>query len=191
MESQRYALEIDVEEPFEAAPADFILFFHRVIQEGSLPEICVDVADYSHVPDGPGVMLICHEAHYSIARVAGRLRLRCALKRGATGDAASRIRRVAERLFRAARLLERSDLFAGKLRFATSSARLAIEDRLLAPNTSRTFESLAPTLAAVVNRVWGDRPLLSRTGGPKEPFQVQINLPAAPPLDQILARLSA
>lgn len=189
MESQRYVLEIDLKDPVTAQSSDFILFFHRLIQDSALPETCIDVADYTHVPDGPGVMLITHEAHYSIGPVAGRHRLRCALKRGALGDTASRIRRAAEKLLRVGRLLESHEPFAGELHLATASLRLSIEDRLLAPNTSHTFETIAPILASVVHHVWGERPLLSRTGGPKEPFQVQITLPVAPSIDQLLARL--
>ena len=35
---------------------DAIPVFHRWIQERVHPEMLIDVADYRHVPDGPGVM---------------------------------------------------------------------------------------------------------------------------------------
>ena len=28
--------------------------------------LLIDVADYSHIPDGPGVLLIAHEGHFSL-----------------------------------------------------------------------------------------------------------------------------
>jgi len=47
--------------------------FHRWIQERSLDELMVDVADYTHVPDGPGVVLVCHDAIYSLDTGGGEL----------------------------------------------------------------------------------------------------------------------
>jgi hypothetical protein len=45
--------------------------FHRWIQERSLEELMVDVADYTHVPQGPGVVLVCHDAIYSLDQGGG------------------------------------------------------------------------------------------------------------------------
>ena len=39
----------------------FVLLFHNWIQEDRIPNhIMVDVANYKHIPDGPGIMLIAH-----------------------------------------------------------------------------------------------------------------------------------
>jgi hypothetical protein len=174
---------------------DLILFFHRLIQEKALPETCIDVTDYSHVPGGPGVMLLCHEAHYSLSRplVAGRPRgqiaLRCATKRGAEGDTEARIRRVLRKTLRAAELVETHPSLGGRLTLDTTRAVLSIEDRLLAPNDEATFAALTPILAAVVTRVWGAAPVLSRLGSAKECFQVEIAVPIGPPVTDLLARV--
>ena len=40
-----------------------------------LEELLIDVADYLHVHNGPGIMLIGHEADYSLDNRAGRLGL--------------------------------------------------------------------------------------------------------------------
>jgi len=189
MESQRYALKLDVQASAEIPDSDFILFFHRVIQESLLPETCIDVTDYSHVPDGPGVMLICHEAHYSMDHGGGRLGLKCATKRGATGDATARLRRILQKTLRACSAMESHEIFAGRVKFDTRSALFSIEDRLLAPSTQSTFESFAPLLAEVASHVWGASPVLARTGSAKEVFQVELTAPHAPPLAEMLARL--
>src|SRR3954467_6549999 len=44
---------------------DAVKVFHRWIKETVCPELLIDVAEYSHVPAGPGVLLIAHEANYS------------------------------------------------------------------------------------------------------------------------------
>src|SRR5258708_26249062 len=52
-----------------------ILVFHRWIQRGGQPELLIDVADYAHVPAGPGVVLVGHEASYSLDNADNRLGL--------------------------------------------------------------------------------------------------------------------
>jgi hypothetical protein len=189
MDSQRHAFKLVALAPCGVPSSDFILFFHRMIQAGLPGESCIDVTDYSHVPDGPGVMLICHEAHYSMDRAAGRLGLRCAAKRGASGDAAARIRRVIGKVLRVAALMEAHEVLGGRLKFNTSSAALSIEDRLIAPNSEETFAAVAPVLAEVITAVWGAPPSLARAGSPKECFRVEISVPGKPSMKDLLARL--
>jgi hypothetical protein len=43
-----------------------IPMYHRWIQQKALEDLLIDVADYSHVPAGPGVMLIAHEGNYAL-----------------------------------------------------------------------------------------------------------------------------
>ena len=55
--------------------ADAIPVFHRWIQQRDLPELLIDVADYTHVPEGPGVLLIALEANYSLDYARNQLGL--------------------------------------------------------------------------------------------------------------------
>ena len=66
-------VKIFAREPAAIDLADAIPVFHRWIQEQVSEELLVDVADYRHVPDGPGVMLIAHEANYSLDSACRRL----------------------------------------------------------------------------------------------------------------------
>lgn len=189
MESQRLAFKLFALPDSRGTQEEYILFFHRMIQEGGLVETFVDVTDYSHVPDGPGVMLICHEAHYSTDAVGGRPGLKCATKRGATGDMAARVRRVVKKTLAACAAVEAHEVFGGRLRYSTASALFSIEDRLVAPNTPETFEALSPTLSRVLTDVWGAAPALTHAGTPKECFQVEASFPSSPPLSELLSRL--
>lgn len=189
MDSQRFTLKLFAAQPSQATSKEYILFFHRMIQEGGLRETFVDVTDYSHVPDGPGVMLICHEAHYSMDSGGGRLGLRCATKRGATGDAAGRIRRVLAKTLAACAAMEAHEVTGGKIRFSTDSFLFSIEDRLVAPNTAETFQAVAPVLSGVIEAVWGAPPVLARVGSAKECFQVEATVSVAPPLAELLGRV--
>lgn len=190
MQSERYAFKLHVKPPCDVPEKDIILFFHRVIQEGALSETLIDVTDYSHVPNGPGVMLICHEAHYSMDHGGGRLGLKCATKRGASGDGAERLRRVLQKTLRACAVMEGHEILAGRVQFDTASALFSIEDRLVAPNTPETFAAFSPVLAEGFARAWATPPALAHTGTPKECFQVALTAPTAPTLAELLARLS-
>ena len=191
-ESQRYAFELTSLVEDGAPPVsthDLILFFHRLIQEKALEETTIDVADYSHVPGGPGVLLVCHEAQYTLHHARGPLSLKCATKRGAEGDTRARIRRVLKKAIRAAALAESHPVLGGRVRFDTTRAVLSIEDRLIAPNETATFRAIAPAVADVIAHAWGAHPVLTHPSAPKECFQIEISTPIGPSLEELLSRI--
>src|SRR5260370_7897028 len=110
---------------------DAIPVFHRWIQEHVGPEMLIDVADYRHVPNGPGVMLIGHEANYSLDMNKGRLGLLYSRKQ-AGGGAQENLEQAYEAAMAACSRLEQEAAFAGKLKF-TSDNELSITTRLLPP----------------------------------------------------------
>src|SRR4051812_19978067 len=72
-------------------PHRVVEVMHRWIQGRRLDEVLIDVADYSHVHDGPGVVLIGHEGNYSVDRLDGRLGLTFQRKRSVAGSLAARL----------------------------------------------------------------------------------------------------
>jgi hypothetical protein len=110
--------------------------FHRWIQERSLDELMIDVADYTHVPDGPGVVLVCHDAIYSLDGGGGALGLLYSRRRethaslGAIDSLDERLASVFRRALVACARLERERDLAG-LRFPADRFELAINDRRL------------------------------------------------------------
>ncbi len=50
--------------------APTIEMFHRFIQRGLVEGLILDVADYRHVPDGPGVLLVGHDVDYGVTDTA-------------------------------------------------------------------------------------------------------------------------
>lgn len=119
--------------------------FHRWIQSQAFPELLlVDVADYSHVPAGPGVMLIGHHANLSVDNRENRLGFLYNRKTVFEGDAATKLRHSVELATAAARKLQSEPEFAGKLSFRPDEMEIFVNDRLLAPNTEATWASLGP-----------------------------------------------
>ena len=64
--------ETDVEPVLEP----LIPIFNSWIQDQVCAELLLDIADYRHVPAGPGVVLIGHEANYSVDNTGARLGVR-------------------------------------------------------------------------------------------------------------------
>jgi len=107
---QHVRVKIFALEPVDLAGA--IPVFHRWIQERVRPEMLIDVADYRHVPNGPGVMLIGYEADYSLDNTKGRLGLLYSRKQ-AGGAAQENLRQAYDAAVAACRLLEGSRSLTG------------------------------------------------------------------------------
>src|SRR6478736_4211375 len=67
MESHKLALKLFFDPSSVPGPEEFVPVFHSWIQQHAVPEhLLIDVADYSHVPDGPKTVLVSHEAIFAI-----------------------------------------------------------------------------------------------------------------------------
>ena len=60
---QRIALKIFLDDASVLEPGDVIPVFHRWIQRQAVDGLLIDVADFPHMPTGPCVVLVAHEAH--------------------------------------------------------------------------------------------------------------------------------
>jgi hypothetical protein len=159
--------------------------YHRWIKDHALPELTIDVANYGHVPEGPGVVLIGHGSDYFLDEGEGRLGLLHNRKRAAFAPG-ERLSDLARRALHAAVLLEKD--LGGKLTFATNELLFRINDRLAAPNTEATFAAVKGELEALGKQLFGGAFELQRLGGPKELFAVRIKSGANVSLATLLER---
>ena len=72
--------------------------FHRWIQKKALPELLIDVADYRHVPAGPGILLVGHDSHYNLDLAKSRLGLLYTRRTALNGSVEGRILQAGERV---------------------------------------------------------------------------------------------
>jgi len=189
MDAQKLQLKVfALPETAERVALDvFIPVFHRWIKERVLPELVIDVANYAHVPEGPGVVLIGHASDYFMDLGDGRMgllhnRKRCAAPPG------DRLDDLARRALYAAVLLEKDTMLAGKVRFASNEFLFRINDRLAAPNNDATFARVKPELEVLGRALFAHPFELTRIGGPKELFSVRLTSPAGAPLTALLER---
>ncbi len=160
----------------------YVSVFQRWIRDHALDELLIDVVDYSHVANGPEIVLMGHESDYALDRAEGRLGLLYTDKRAPEskdGVFLNALRRAAN----ACRLLQDEGETAPPLAFSTSELLIRIVDRLSAPNTDETFERFAPAVREALAHFYGDTPFtLARCGSPRELFSVAVRAPTAPPL---------
>lgn len=162
----------------------FIPILHDWIKHHKLPELLIDVANYAHVPKGPGVALIGNDADYFIDDSDGRPGLMYSRKREFPAPEA-RLGDAFRRVLNAAVLLEKS--LEGKLKFRTDEVLFRINDRLLAPASEATFAELRPELDVFCTKLFGACKL-ALAGGPKQLFQVKITAEGKVDLATLLQR---
>ncbi len=189
MDAQKLQLKIFAtpESARDIQPEAFISVFHRWIKESVLSDLVIDVANYLHVPEGPGVVLIGHGTDYAMDWGDGRLGLLCNRKR--LGPApADRLADLARRTLHAAALLEREPTLGGKLRFATGEFLFRINDRLAAPNRDATFAAIKPELEAFARRLFAGPGEVAPCSEGKDLVAVRLSGPPATPLETLVAR---
>ncbi len=154
MDLQHVNVKIFVEGLLGVDPSRFINVFHEWIQEKALPELLIDVADYCHVPEGPGVLLIAHETDYGMDHTDGRWGLRYNRKAPLSGTNEDRFRQALHAAANACLKLEGRFATEGSLKFSRRELEIFINDRALAPNTPEhyaAFQSIAaPILTSLI-----------------------------------------
>jgi hypothetical protein len=167
--------------------------FHRWIQERRVPGLLLDVADYKHVQDGPGIVLIGHDADYSLDLNGGRAGLVYDRKRGwQEGDSlAERVRIVLQGALVGCQTLE-SDL-AGGLRFQLDEAELSLVDRLATPNEPAVYEAASAEIRPALDEFYGrDNYTLTRASeDPRHTLTMVIRAKQPPTLAAGAARVQS
>ena len=159
MELQKFGIKFFFK-PNDSYPSrDFIPEFHKWIQSSSVPEhMLIDVIDYSHIPDGPGIMLIAHEGHFSLDKEnnqPGMLYMRRAELEGSFED---RFESVFSTSLHAAQMLINNEL-GSEMHLLPDSFRFTTNDRLLAENNEENRDLLSNTIHKILetkhpNKQW-------------------------------------
>ncbi len=172
--------------PFET----YIPIFHSWIQQKLTEEMLIDVADYAHVPEGPGVLLIGHQANISMDNIEGRLGLLYNRKVKEEGTNAEKIRRILKLALSHAQRLEQEPALAGKLQFDFSKLQWIVNDRLLASNTEKDFEAFKQEISTVLSSVYGTEKIqASRLTDPRQRLTLDVNLDGSFELKKLLEKL--
>ena len=160
-----------------AEAEEFIPVFHRWITERVLPELLIDVADYSHVPGGPGVLLIGHDAQYGYDQSRGEPGLLYSRRRETSrelkgvGSLHERLRSLLACAFRACDLIEAEPQLEGRVAFDRHRLELRVNDRLVPQDedTSAELKSAFERALAAAGVANGSAPVqVARIGEARE-----------------------
>jgi hypothetical protein len=173
----RIGVKFYAENPAEVRPERFIGLFHTWIQRHTVPGLLIDVADYAHVPEGPGVMIIGHEADYAIDLAEGRPGVLYQRKRDGEGSFEDRLRFALETAHKAASEIE-ADASVGVLRFDRDEVVVRVLDRRRLPNDDASVVAIGPALARAVSTVFPAKQVASaeRTGVDGDPLTLRVVL---------------
>jgi hypothetical protein len=168
-----------------------IPMYHRWIQQKALEDLLIDVADYSHVPAGPGIMLIAHEGNYALDETGHERGIVYYSKHALAGELPERFVQVARKVVQAALLMTGDADLNGQLKVPGNHLQFFANDRLVAPNTDAAYAELEPTLRGFLDRLYaGAAYTLVRESDPKERLSVRVHTAAPVGLESLLARLN-
>ena len=178
---------------FTAAPdivplTDFIEIFHGWIQ--ATDGVYHDVADYSHMQSGPGIVLIAQQANVHIDETGGRRGLLYCQKAPLVGTNHEKLRTVLHAALENCRRLERDAALYGKIKFSGDEVSISVNDRLVAPNDAQTYQSLKPDLEQMATELFRPaKPIISHKQDTRQRFSVAIRTFESLSLDMLLANL--
>ena len=126
-----------------------INLFHRWVAEQSMDEMMIDVADYRHVPNGPGVVMVGLKVDYALDETGGRPGLIYSRKSELDG---SNEDRVLEAIRSAADACTRLEAAFEGLTFTRQEFEVTINDRALAPNNAENAAELTSIIGNVLQK---------------------------------------
>jgi hypothetical protein len=192
MDSYKLAVKFPFESLSHVKAEVFVPVFHRWIQSKALPgHQLIDVAPYEHVKDGPGVVLVSHEANLHADETHGKPGLLYRRKQPFGESFRDRLKISFGAALKAASLLEQEPALAGKAKVRTDVASFFLFDRLLAPNTPETFNAVRGELESFLKTLYGVPSVeLTYQQKPEEVFEIGIKTGKPVPVATLLDRIA-
>ena len=159
MDSVKVDVKLFLQDASQVDLEDVIPVFHDWIQQQRLDELLIDVVDYRHVHNGPGVMLIAHDAHYAIDVADGRMGLLYSRRRethparNATHSVTERLQSALQCALAAGQRLEAEPSLQGRLKFRGDELLVRVNDRLVS-STPDAFGALQAHLRPVLEKLY-------------------------------------
>lgn len=154
MSTQRINIKFFIQDADELHLPSLIPVFHQWIQRQAVPGLLIDVTDYKHVHNGPGLILIGHEADYAVDLEGGRPGLLVRRKRQ---DAAATLQEQLQVTLtwaqQARSLLEKEQHLA-----FNAEVEISFPDRLNTPNTAEKWHEWQPGVAAALDAFYPSYP---------------------------------
>jgi hypothetical protein len=151
--------------------AEFIPIFQEWIQKQVIHDhLLIDVHNYSHMQEGPGILLVAHQGNFSIDKT-DRIGLFYYRKQPVES-----LEEIVKPARDGCKLLEDDPRVRGRLRFPMDDMLIVANDRLLAPNNEETFSQFQPRLSMALSQVLGKSFKLARiSDDPKDRLTIHAH----------------
>jgi hypothetical protein len=151
MEVHRLGVKFFAVDPASVRLGEFIPIFHGWIQKQNLTgHLLIDVHDYSHLNQGPGILLVAHEGNFSIDMANSRPGLMYYRKTPTVLSPVEHLVSIFRSALQACKLLEKD----ASMHFKADELIVIANDRLNAPNDDHTLAELKPALTAALRLVF-------------------------------------
>jgi hypothetical protein len=192
MELQHVNFKLRIAQAGETDLAPLIPVFHNWIQSQVFGDLLLDVADYRHVPAGPGIIVIGDQGDYSVDQTDDRLSVRYNRKAPLEGSNQDRLRQAARAALAACQRLEAEPGLEGRFRFNGREIEVFFNDRLVAPNSEETRRAAQPELDAFFGKLLnGAQYSLSYDGDARRLFSVVATSSRSFQASELLANLNS
>ena len=187
---QHLNVKLLVSNPAQVDLEALIPVFHGWIENQNGGELLIDVADYTHVPAGPGIVLIGHEGNYSVDNTDNRLGVRYNQKATLDGDNQGKLARAVRAALTACERLESEPRMGGKFRFNGQDLEIFLNDRLIAPNNDATRQAAAPEFQTFFQKLFrGKKYSISYGSDPRRLFTALVKVSEPTTAAELLAAL--
>jgi len=151
--------------------------FHRWIQTEAVPGLLIDVADYKHVADGPGIILVGHDVDYALDLGHGRAGLLIRRKRLTEGTLAENLQQTLAWAVAAAQQFQQDT----DLSLDSSEMEISFPDRLHIPNDSETRMVVSTAVMAVLQDLFAlEIELENGSPDARRPLMFQVTIRNGP-----------
>jgi hypothetical protein len=188
MNIQNIQWKLHLDEKTVGDPHDWFKAFATWIPDS--PEVFVDVADYSHVQDGPVIFLSGHNEAYTLDATTRRLGLLYERRQPAEGTNAEKLYASFKTLLDHAARVEADATFKTAPKFLAGDVKFIINNRAVAPNDDTTLATVKPELDALLSKVYGaDGYTLEREQDKRQRFMVHVKAKAPVTVSEALKNL--
>jgi len=172
--------------------AEMLDVFHLWIQQKQMDGLPLDVADYRHIKEGPGVLIVGHEFDCGLDTSEGRPGFVYVSKQSSSDSLSDRLRAAFHGALTGCRNLETESALTNPLSFRTDEMEIMLLDRLRAPNRDTTDGQVRGQITAVVESLYDPSTVtLDRdTRDERSAFALMVNASDAPPLDHLIRRVT-
>lgn len=177
------------------APTDFRLdaflaIFGRWRQNKDHPAEWVDLADYAHMAEGPGILIAGHQGNFVVDSARPGLGLFYGGKKDFEGSNDERIIEAFRRCLSLTKALVAEPTYPAEMKLKPEAWELFINDRLQFPNNTETDAALRPAIKAALTKLFGEGAFtIEQDTDPQRRYAFSIRASAGVTLEQLYKKV--